>query len=41
MGQRRRWSGVRYNELGDEIELRSVGVTLPLSAIYERVFPAA
>lgn len=41
LGDDGRWSGVRYDELADVIELRSVGVALPLSAIYERVFPAA
>ena len=36
-----RWSSVQYNELSDEFDIRSVGVRLSLSHIYERVIPAA
>lgn len=36
-----RWSSVRYNELSDEIELRSIGVSVALGQIYERVLPTA
>lgn len=36
-----RWNSVQYNELSDGFDLRSVGVRLSLSQIYERVIPPA
>jgi Uma2 family endonuclease len=35
------WSSVQYDELSDALDLRSVGVRLPLSHLYERVIPPA